>query len=162
MRVLSPLLKHVVYPGLSRAGYLRQRNGSSPVTVTYHGVLPKGYKVIDSQLDGNLVSAEHLRQQIRFLKTHYELISPDDFRDSCQGKCELPPRAVLLTCDDGLRNHLTTMLPVLQETAVRCLFFVTGASRGKPATMLWHEQLYLQLLAAPKTIRLDLREALVR
>jgi peptidoglycan/xylan/chitin deacetylase (PgdA/CDA1 family) len=124
--------------------------------------LPEGYEVIDPQLDGNLVSAEHLRQQIRFLKTHYEVISPEDFRESCREKCKLPPRAVLLTCDDGLRNHLTAMLPVLEEAAVRCLFFVTGASRENAATMLWHEQLYLLLLAAAEAIHLDLPEAGVR
>src|SRR5208337_2004184 len=43
-----------------------------------------------------------------------------------------------------------------------CLFFVTGASREKAATMLWHEQLYLQLRAAAEAIRLDLPEAGVR
>jgi peptidoglycan/xylan/chitin deacetylase (PgdA/CDA1 family) len=132
------------------------------MVVTYHGVLPNGYKVIDSQLDGNLISARHLHQQIRFLKTHYEVISPHDFRESCEGNCELPPRAVLLTCDDGLRNHLTDMLPVLEEAAVRCLFFVTGVSREKAATMLWHERLCLQLLAVPGAIRLELPEADVR
>jgi len=159
MRVISPFVKHVLYPGLSRTGYLRQRKGQSPAVVTYHGVLPAGYQVIDPQLDGNLLSVENLRQQIQFLKTHYEVISPEDFRDSCEAKCKLPPRAVLLTCDDGLRNHLTTMLPVLREVAVRCLFFVTGPSAEKASTMLWHEQLYLLLLTAPATIRLDLPEA---
>ena len=162
MRVVSPLLKHVVYPGLSRTGYLRQRHRFSPAVLTYHGVLPEGYRVIDPHLDGNLLSEEHLRQQIRFLKTDYEVISPEDFRASCEAKCKLPPRAVLLTCDDGLRNHFTAMLPVLQEAAVRCLFFVIGASRENAATMLWHEQLYLLFLAGAETIRLDLTEAGVR
>lgn len=156
------MLKRVVYPGLSRIGHLRQRTGFSPAVVTYHGVLPEGYEIIDAQLDGNLVSAEHLLQQIRFLKSHYEVISPEDFRESCLEKCKLPLRAVLLTCDDGLRNHLTAMLPVLKEASVRCLFFVTGASCQKAATMLWHEQLYPLLLAASEGIRLDLREAGVR
>jgi peptidoglycan/xylan/chitin deacetylase (PgdA/CDA1 family) len=162
MRVVSPLLKHVVYPGLSWAGYLRRWNGHSPAAVTYHGVLPKGYQVIDSQLDGNLLSAENLRQQVQFLKTHYEVISPEDFRESCETESKLPPRAVLLTCDDGLRNHLTAMLPVLRECAVRCLFFVTGPSPEKTPTMLWHEQLYLLLLTGPETIRLDLPDASVQ
>lgn len=159
MRVVSPLLKRVVYPGLSRAGYLRRWNGHSPAAVTYHGVLPEGYQVIDSQLDGNLLSAENLRQQVQFLKTHYEVISPEDFRESCEAKCKLPSRAVLLTCDDGLRNQLTAMLPVLLEAAVRCLFFVTGPSLEETPTMLWHEQLYLLFLTGPETIRLDLPEA---
>lgn len=162
MRVISPLLKHVVYPGLSRAGYLRQRNGFSPAVLTYHGVLPDGYRMIDRHLDGNLMTADHLYQQLGFLKAEYEVISPEDFRESRDEKCKLPPRAVLLTCDDGLRNHLTAMLPVLREAGVQCLFFVTGPSQENARPMLWHEQLYLLFLTAPHSIRVDLPEAGVR
>ncbi len=159
MRLVSPLLKRVVYPGLSRAGYLRQRATGFPAVVTYHGVLPEAYPIVDPQLDGNLLSAETLRQQLRHLKAHYDVISPEDFLGYCQGKAALPSRAVLLTCDDGLRNNLTDMLPVLEESNVRCLFFVTGASLAEKATMVWHEQLFLLLLAAPDAFSLDLPEA---
>ena len=58
-------------------------------------------------------------------------------------------RSVLLTCDDGLLNCLTDMLPVLVEEKVRCLFFVTGASAAESRTMLWYEELFLLLLRAP-------------
>jgi len=162
MRLVSPFLTRVVYPSLSRSGYLRQRAGSFPAVVTYHGVLPEAYRIIDAQLDGNLLGVEALRRQLRYLKVHYEVVSPEDFRGYCEGRAALPSRAVLLTCDDGLRNNLTEMLPVLEECAVKCLFFVTGASLEEKATMLWHEQLYLQLLAAPDTFTLDLREVGVR
>lgn len=30
MRLISPLLKRVVYPILAKAGYLRRRNGAGP------------------------------------------------------------------------------------------------------------------------------------
>ena len=40
---------------------------------------------------------------------------------------------MLLTCDDGLQNTLTDMLPVLQELGLSCLFFVTGASLSEIA-----------------------------
>ena len=65
---------------------------------------------------------------------------------------ELPPRAVLLTCDDDLRNTLTEMVPVLQEYGLSCLFFVTGASLGEVSSMLWYEQLYLMFLATKKRV----------
>jgi len=159
MRLVSPLLKRVVYPGLSRSGYLRRRAGFFPAVVTYHGVLPEAYRIIDPQLDRNLVSAETLHQQLQYLKTDYEVITPEDFLGYCQGETALPPRAVLLTCDDGLRNNLTEMLPVLDAVEVKCLFFVTGASLEEQATMLWHDQLYLQLMAAPDAFTLDLDEA---
>ncbi len=156
MRVVSPLLKHAVFPGLAKLGYLRRRNGAGPAIVTYHGIFPKGYRMIDPDLDGSLVSADSFRRQLRLLKSHYNVISPQQFHDWCEAKQDLPPRSVLLTCDDDLRNTLTEMVPILQEYGLSCLFFVTGASLGALPAMLWYEQLYLMLLTAREDIALDL------
>jgi peptidoglycan/xylan/chitin deacetylase (PgdA/CDA1 family) len=155
MRLVSPLLKHVVYPGLAKAGYLRLSAGPGPTVVTYHGVLPAGYDVIDPDLDGSLVPAESFRRQLWLLKSKYNVISPRQFLLWCEGKQELPSRSVLLTCDDGLRNTLTDMLPILQELALSCLFFVTGASLSNEPSMLWYEELYLMFLAAPENFSFD-------
>jgi peptidoglycan/xylan/chitin deacetylase (PgdA/CDA1 family) len=156
MKVVSRLLKRVVYPGLSRAGYLRGLTTSAPIAVTYHGVVPNGYQPIDPCLDGNLVTADQLRDQLRFLKRHYKIVSPDDFRDHCVGKSTLPARAVLLTCDDGLTNNVTAMLPILNEEQVQCLFFVTRVAQAEHEAVLWHEQLYLRILAAGDEICISL------
>ena len=156
MRVVSPLLKHAVFPGLAKLGYLRRRNGAGPAIVTYHGIFPRGYRMIDADLDGSLVSADSFRRQLRLLKSHYNVISPQQFHDWCEAKQDLPSRSVLLTCDDDLRNTLTEMVPILQEHALSCLFFVTGASLGALPAMLWYEQLYLMLLTAREDIALDL------
>ena len=158
MRVVSPLLKHAVFPGLAKLGYLRRRNGAGPAIVTYHGIVPQGYKMIDPDLDGSLVSADSFRRQLRLLKDHYNVISPQQFLDWCEAKQDLPPRAVLLTCDDDLRNTLTDMVPILQEHGLSCLFFVTGASLGAVPAMLWYEQLYLMVLSVREDITLDLRD----
>ncbi len=158
MKVVSPLLKHVVYPGLSKVGYLRRASGAGPTVLTYHGVLPAGYKIVDPGLDGNLLSPNSFRRQLRFLKGHYNVVPPEEFLRWSEARYELPPRSVLLTCDDGLRNCLFDMLPILQEFELKCLFFVTGASLGHTPTMLWHEELYLMFLAAPQTSTLELFE----
>ena len=148
MRIVSPFLKRVLYPSLSAAGIFRHTSASGVAIVTYHGVLPAGYELVDPILDGNLIRAEKLRRQLRLLKEHYHVISPEDFLGWREGRA-LPPRAVLLTCDDGLLNCLTDMLPVLQQEAVRCLFFVTGASCGEVRTTLWYEDLLRLFLGAP-------------
>jgi peptidoglycan/xylan/chitin deacetylase (PgdA/CDA1 family) len=158
MRMVSPFLKHVVYPGLSRAGYLRRVAGGGPAVLTYHGVLPAGYKIVDPGLDGNLLSADSFRRQMRFIRKQYNVISPTEFLLWCEGGHELPPRSVLLTCDDGLRSSLFEMLPILQEFDLECLFFVTGASLSPTPTMLWYEELYLMFLAAPESFTLELLE----
>jgi peptidoglycan/xylan/chitin deacetylase (PgdA/CDA1 family) len=149
MRIVSPFLKKILYPTLSISGVFHRISASGLAIMTYHGVLPPGYESVDPSFDGNLIMAETFRKQLRRLKTHYHVISPEEMLAWLQGQRALPPRAVLLTCDDGLLNNLTDMLPILQEEGLKCLFFVTGASAGEERTMLWYEELFLLLLHAP-------------
>jgi peptidoglycan/xylan/chitin deacetylase (PgdA/CDA1 family) len=156
MRIVSSLLKHVVYPGLSKAGYLRWPAESGPAVLTYHGILPPGYTVCDSMLDGNLLTADEFRPQLRWLKAKYNVISPQEFRLWCDSQVELAPRSVLLTCDDGLLNTLTDMLPIIREFDLPFLFFVTGASTLEKSSMLWYEQLFLWLSRTKGSIKLEM------
>jgi peptidoglycan/xylan/chitin deacetylase (PgdA/CDA1 family) len=151
MRFVSPVLKSVVYPALSKIGYLRRYSQQGRLSVvTYHGVLPAGYKVTDIQLDGSWVAPEVLGRQLRVLRLHYNVVSPSQVRLWCKGEATLPPRAVLLTCDDGLANAVTDMLPILQEEGLTCLFFVTSRALAEEPGMLWYEELYLTLQEAPQ------------
>jgi len=144
MRVLSPILSQVVYPALGKSGYFRSRAIAS--VVTYHGVLPPGYRTADRFLDDTLLTAGAFRSQLRLLKRHYNVVPPPQFRQWLGGSQPLPERAVLLTCDDGLLNNLTVMLPILQEEELECLFFVTGASATGDSRMLWYLELYLMVM----------------
>lgn len=152
MRLVSPLLKHVIYPALHHTGLL---DGVPPVSnctvVNYHGLLPPDHDASDVFLDGNLLQPEVFRQQIRFLKAHYQIIHPEEFRTWIEQGKPLPARAVLLTCDDGLFNALTDMLPILQSENVSCLFFVTAASCSDSPGMLWYEELYMLMKSKPLT-----------
>jgi len=145
MRLISGILRRAVYPVLGRTGYFRSQAAALSV-VTYHGVLPRGYRSSDPFLDDPLLDVESLRAQLRLLKRHYRVISPDEFLRWLQGIEDLPPRSVLLTCDDGLVNNLTTMLPVLQEEQLQCLFFVTGKSASDSPGILWYVDLYRMLM----------------
>jgi len=151
MRVVSPFLKRVVYPSLSRAGVLQRQSSDRKLSViTYHGVAPAGYQRLDSELDGSLVSVPAFRRQVQFFNANYNVIHPAQFLAWRDGHESLPPNALLLTCDDGLLNVLTDMLPVLQEEGLSCLFFATADSLDHPdRQMLWYEQLYLMMLLSP-------------
>lgn len=143
MKFVSPLLKNAVYPALHYAGWFRRNPlRSRCAVVNYHGVLPADYSSDDPFLDGNLASIANFQRQLRFLKAHYKVISPEHFQRWIQNGEALPPRAVLITCDDGLLNTLTDMLGVLQNESIQCLFFVTGASCLEQPGMLWYEELY--------------------
>jgi peptidoglycan/xylan/chitin deacetylase (PgdA/CDA1 family) len=155
MRLLSPILHRMVYPALGRMGYFHSRFAPSAMlnVVTYHGVLPVGYKSRYPPLDNTLVELESFRSQLRLLKKHYHVISPDRFLRWLRNQEDLPSRAVLLTCDDGLLNHFELMLPALQKEGLKCLFFVTGTSLRDTACdtseILWYMELYLMLMEAP-------------
>lgn len=158
MRFVSPLLKHVLYPSLAKAGVFRHRAAGGLSIVTYHGVLPEGYQSLDPALDGSLVDASAFRQQLRLLRENYNVISPEHLQQWCEGKAQLPPRALLVTCDDGLVNVVTDMLPILRDQKIQCLFFVIGLSADDAPRMLWYEELYLMLARAgqgPFSIRLE-------
>jgi peptidoglycan/xylan/chitin deacetylase (PgdA/CDA1 family) len=159
MRFVSPALKHVLVPALSGSGYLRYWAPADPAIVTYHGVFPAGYKIRNQALDGNLVYADSLRRQLRFLKKHYHVMSPDDFVHWFEGRLSVPPRSILLTCDDALRNVRTEMVPILKELGLTSLFFATGASAGDTPSLLWYDELYLMLLDAKGNVVLQLPEA---
>lgn len=151
MRLVSPLLKRVVYPTLSGIGYLhRYAERAQLSVVTYHGVLPAAYKVTDRQLDGSWVTPEVFRRQLRLLRSRYNVVSPGEVRRWCRGEGSLPSRAVLLTCDDGLANTVTDLLPILQQEGLACLFFVTTRSLTEESAMLWYEELYFTLLDVPE------------
>jgi peptidoglycan/xylan/chitin deacetylase (PgdA/CDA1 family) len=157
MRLVSPILKHAVYPVLHHIGWL---DWVTPVggyaVVNYHGVVSPDHSGGEAFLDGNLVHPETFRQHLQFLKHHYRVIHPEDFRAWVEHGKQLPPRALLVTCDDGLVNTLTDMLPVLQSEGVYCLFFVTGASCSSEPGMLWYEELY-QLMRSTPLDGLDLQ-----
>ena len=159
LRLVSPALKHIVFPVLSKSGYLRYTAGAGPAVVTYHGVFPSGHRILHSALDGNLVHADSLRRQLQLLKKRYHVITPEDFLRWSEGELSLPPRSILLTCDDALQNALTEMVPILRELGLSCLFFATAASADETPSMLWYEEIYLMLLDASEPITLSLPEA---
>src|SRR5437867_4445107 len=156
MRLISPLLRHVVYPGLSRSGYLRRLASPAPAVLTYHGVVPSG-DLPHPVLHDHLVTEDAFVSQLQLISSKYNPISPEQFLAWMEGKLELPSRSVLLTCDDGLLNTLTNMLPILHRFGLKCLFFVTADSTHRVSSMLWFEELYVWLLRARKEAAIDVR-----
>ena len=156
----SRILRDVLYPSLAATRLLRRHRRGCPDTLavlTYHGLFPPGYQSRDSFFDDALVEADVFRRQLRFLKENYSIVTPDDCRDWLRGSLRLPPRSVLVTCDDGLLNNLTVMLPILREENVKCLFFVTGYSLAENPKIPWYFRLFFLLMSAPSGFtRIDL------
>jgi peptidoglycan/xylan/chitin deacetylase (PgdA/CDA1 family) len=148
---MSSPLHRFVYPFLDSLGFFNlwtSRTNTLRV-VTYHGVIPNKRGSQFYELDGNFVTPEQLRDQILAFQKDFDFITPAEAHDWALQKTKLPKRALLLTCDDGLANNVSEMLPVLIDTNSKAIFFCTSEFSSDEPKHLWHEELYAVLASAP-------------
>jgi peptidoglycan/xylan/chitin deacetylase (PgdA/CDA1 family) len=93
--------------------------------VMYHRILPPqtGRRARLNALD---LSA--FREQIAYIRRHYTPVSAADLVSAAEGVSPLPPRPIVLTFDDGYREHYQHVLPVLDRFAIPGVFFPVSSS----------------------------------
>jgi peptidoglycan/xylan/chitin deacetylase (PgdA/CDA1 family) len=70
------------------------------------------------------VTPESFREQQEYLARNYRIVSLDEVRRWVRGETALPPRAVLLTFDDGYRDNLEVAYPILKRFGHTATIFV--------------------------------------
>jgi peptidoglycan/xylan/chitin deacetylase (PgdA/CDA1 family) len=112
-------------------------------SMRFHWLLPsvKGIPVLmyhriwPGLRDGLTLTPEQLREQWLFLKTNgYQCLSLPAFLDIARGVKPKPEKAFLLTFDDGYRNNLTYVYPLLQELGWCATVFIIGDTLDGTAT----------------------------
>lgn len=115
--------------------------GASPdtagewVAVSWHDVRDQVARDFDP--DVFAVSTEELAAQFEWLRRHgWQPVSLQQLIDAHQGRTPLPPRAVLLTFDDGLASLYTRVFPLLRAygypavAAITTSWLETAAAGG--------------------------------
>jgi peptidoglycan/xylan/chitin deacetylase (PgdA/CDA1 family) len=64
------------------------------------------------------------REQLVYLRKYYNFVTIEQVIDSIYDDYKLPPKAVLLTFDDGYNDHYTNVFPILQEFGVQGSFYI--------------------------------------
>jgi peptidoglycan/xylan/chitin deacetylase (PgdA/CDA1 family) len=82
------------------------------------------HKICDRTVPALKVGTAEFRRQQETLAANYRVISLNDLADCVDGTVDLPPRAVLLTFDDGYENNFTNAYPILKEYNHRATIFV--------------------------------------
>jgi peptidoglycan/xylan/chitin deacetylase (PgdA/CDA1 family) len=110
----------------------------------YHGVVP--------------ASAPALAAQLRYLARHFKVISLEAMVDRLTNRSFLLTNEIVLTFDDGLRNNLTVVYPILRELQLPATFFVCPALI-ESGTWLWNHEMRcrLQKLAASKLAEMRMK-----
>jgi peptidoglycan/xylan/chitin deacetylase (PgdA/CDA1 family) len=76
-----------------------------------------------------------------FFRRHYAVIGLDQLRAAVAGGPPLPPRALLLTFDDGWRDNLEVAAPLLRAAGLPGLVFVAADVLDQPTPWWWQEVL---------------------
>ncbi|EWG98243.1 polysaccharide deacetylase family protein [Halomonas sp. BC04] len=88
--------------------------------VMYHYVRPlRGSRYPDLKA----LELERFRGQLGFIQRHYHVVSMEEVIAATRGDASLPERALLMTFDDGYRDHYQHVLPLLVDRGLQGSFF---------------------------------------
>jgi len=88
--------------------------------VMYHYVRP----LKESRYpDLKALESENFRGQLDYIQRHYTVVNMQDVIAATRGEARLPEQAILLTFDDGYRDHYEHVFPLLVERGVQGSFF---------------------------------------
>jgi peptidoglycan/xylan/chitin deacetylase (PgdA/CDA1 family) len=95
-------------------------------------------------LDPDLINStpEVFARQMAFLRANYHPISPEDLLWAVAGHHPLPPRAVLVTFDDGYSDFRDVAWPILQRFQIPAVLFVPTDYLSGDGRIFWWDRLY--------------------
>lgn len=120
------LLKELLYRSGVLPLYHRIRNRKTLTVIMFHRVLDPAdprWKTCDPDYT---VSAQLFRQCLVLLVKHYKIVSLEDVLVATESAKPLPPRALLITFDDGWQDNYEYALPILKQMALPAALFVVA------------------------------------
>jgi peptidoglycan/xylan/chitin deacetylase (PgdA/CDA1 family) len=135
-------------PALSRAVDILERAarpvpGILPV-LTYHRVdEPERTPDLYPGLIG--ATPAEFDEHMRFLAAFHSPLSLPELLAIRRGEAPLPPRAVMVTFDDGYRSVAEHAWPAMRRHGVPLTLFVPTAYPGEPAAAFWWDRLWSAL-----------------
>ncbi|MDQ3930258.1 MAG: polysaccharide deacetylase family protein [Chloroflexota bacterium] len=113
---------------------------SSFTVLSYHRIAEPGCPdLTDSLIDA---SPKAFEEQMRHVASRYNVVSSWDIVRALQEGYKLPPRALVVTFDDGYRCFMDIAMPVLRRLGLPVTLFVATHVAGDPASLFWWDELY--------------------
>jgi peptidoglycan/xylan/chitin deacetylase (PgdA/CDA1 family) len=147
-RFVFHILKDLQLDALSR--FLNRKR---ILILAYHGITARSFAV----KPWILFPVESFEEQIRFLCSHYNIISLHQAVTAIYNGSQLREKPAVVTFDDGYRNNLTMALPVLKKYGVPATIFLTAGYIGTDK-ILPLDRAYLSITNARKKEPLMIQE----
>lgn len=82
------------------------------------------------------ISPEIFEQQIRYLRSNFQIVSLEDLARSISSSTSLPKKAVAITFDDGYKDNFVYAYPILEKYCIPAIIFlITGHINSE--TLFW-------------------------
>ena len=144
-------IKHIKNALLDRCGIMdrKREQNRTPRVLFYHGVA----NIHNPFVEKLHISPADFRKQLAYLEKHYEIISMDEYYRRWETGT-FTGKEIVLTFDDGYRNNLTQLAPILKEHSLPFTVFVSTRhiDSGKRfstfigrAVLLWSTLSHLQV-----------------
>jgi len=146
-RGLAPLMKRVLFhTGLLALARLARQRGRG-VVLRYHALTDGLDEVLYAAPDICL-PVDAFALQMAFVKRAYRVVSLDEMVRALERGAQLPPRALVVTFDDGYADNHRLGLPVLRKLGLPATVYIaTGAVGGR--TPFWVGAVRALALRAP-------------
>jgi len=126
----------VFYSGLAFLLY-RWVTRNKVIILAYHSV---GNVPADFIHTPNRISLSNFKKQIEYLLRRYHFFSLEEFVECVQRNIRPPEHLVIITFDDGYKDHYSCVYPILQKYHTPATFFLpTEYMEGKK--IKWEDQL---------------------
>lgn len=121
---------------------------SRVMVLSYHRIaVPGNPDLSDALIDAYPADFE---AQMRYLSSHYPVVSSWDIVRSITEGYTLPHNAVAITFDDGYTCFLDTVMPVMRRLSLPVTLFVT-TEKASAGGLFWWDELYRSLLLTARS-----------
>jgi peptidoglycan/xylan/chitin deacetylase (PgdA/CDA1 family) len=145
--ILKRLIAQVLYSSGISWAVLAKRTRGRLLVLTYHRVLPDSLRAECFSAEGIIVTPQTFERHMRLLSRKFRVLTPDQAAAVLSGGDPMPPRACLVTFDDGWWDNLKFAAPILRHERVPALLFVATDYVGTDR-VFWQEQLAMLLFSA--------------
>ncbi len=121
---------------------LAQRPAPALTALMFHRVLPAADPQRQASFDEYVLTPAQFAAALDVAARLFQVVPLDRVLDHLEGGPALPPRAALLTFDDGWRDTLEVAAPILQRHGLPAVVFVPPLAVGH-ALPFWQERLLL-------------------
>ena len=106
------------------------------------------------------ITPGELESQLNELSRYFTFVGIEDIKNAVMRKVSLPARSIVVTFDDGLKEHFENALPVLDRMKVPFIFFVNSKPYSDKKALTVHKIHFLRSVVAVNELLRFIEDAL--